>query len=76
MFVAKTFLYLILSIKMALEERCDLYFLMLNIRKKNEQLRVMARGRDVMETRGMIVVIKRLDLCNEIFSFMSIKIPV
>lgn len=55
---------------MALGERCDLYFLMLNIRNKIEQLREMARERDVMETRRMIVVIKRLDFCNEIFSLM------
>lgn len=49
---------------------------MLNMREKKEKLREMTRERDIMETRGMIVVIKRLDLCNEIFSFMSIKIPV
>lgn len=43
---------------------------MLNMREKKEKLREMTRERDIMETRGMIVVIKRLDLCNEIFSFV------
>lgn len=43
---------------------------MLNMREKKEKLREMTRERDIMETRGMIVVIKRLDLSNEIFSFV------
>lgn len=51
---------------MALEQGCYLYFLIL----KKEKLREMAREREIMETRGMIVVIKRLDFCKEIFSFV------